>query len=277
MNKLLLSDNRPTQELLELLALLNVKNDRTLASIVHATQKEWLNIELKQKIDEIYISHANKIMEYADKLGLIQEIKPKQKNFTYAIILGSDLNETRLRLAYLVNEWKKGIIFNRLICLGSERPLDPRTESKDNLLNSDNGILLLKKNWLVPANLPKTEDQMMQWVYNQSELPEKFQELPISFSNSKMRKQNDRLMAQPNTADTIQDWLNSNPIPGDCLFISNQPFIGYQESVIKTFMPSGFGHIEVCGPTQSNINFKDILDTLARFLYQEKMRREKLI
>jgi hypothetical protein len=83
-------------------------------------------------------------------------------------------------------------------------------------------------------------------------------------------------MRRATTGDTIIDWLATSPAHGDCLFISNQPYVGYQDSVMRTYIPHSFGSLETCGPQASNTTRNsDILDDLARFLYQEKIRREK--
>jgi hypothetical protein len=274
--KILTSDFIPKKEFLEFLSLFNIKHSGTLDSIVESTQKAWLNIDKKiTNIDEKYYLQSAQILKHADRLGLIKKVSPNNKQFDYAIILGSDLNETRMRLAHLIYLWQTGTTFSSITCLGSERSLDQITESDANLLNSRNGILEFKTGWTSSRELPTTEYEMMQWVFVQSNIPLELRKLPIHFINAPIKNLNDGASTQPNTADTINKWLQLKPEPGNCLFISNQPFIEYQKSVVKTIMPSEFGKLEVCGPSQSNFDSYEILDTLARFLYQEKIRRDK--
>ena len=85
----------------------------------------------------------------------------------------------------------------------------------------------------------------------------------------------DKLVAnffKASTADTFIDWLKQNPESGSCLVISNNPYIGYQDLVARTFLPSDF-KIETVGSQGSGEKVSVYLDNLARWLYQEKQRR----
>jgi len=42
-------------------------------------------------------------------------------------------------------------------------------------------------------------------------------------------------MGRPTNGYTIE-WLKLNPIPGSCIAISNQPFVLYQQTVIKILL-----------------------------------------
>ena len=77
---------------------------------------------------------------------------------------------------------------------------------------------------------------------------------------------------RPNTADTIDAWLAGSPKPGSCLFVSNQPYAGYQKSVVDTIMSKGFS-VEIIGPAAAeNLEVAKYLDTIARWMYQENKR-----
>jgi hypothetical protein len=278
---LLDSTNRPTDELTQLLRTLNINHDETLSTIVPETQKQWLRQFGKERwqVEEVFHAHKEAIRDSAFKLGLINEIAPSQRTYKYAMILGASLTRTRTRLAYLVNLWRNGVKFDCIYCLGSERPLDQAIESEEKMLDPNNGEMQFKPHWQKPSKLPTTEFEMTEFVYEQSDLPEDFRAIPIQFINSPMRTTKNGTLTRPTTGDTIIDWLATKPEHGDCLFISNQPFVGYQDSVMRTYMPADFGFMETCGsaaqenPQNQNLIF---LDTLARFLYQEKMRRDLL-
>ena len=82
------------------------------------------------------------------------------------------------------------------------------------------------------------------------------------------------------TKDTIVTWLKqTRPEPGDCLFLSQQPYVIYQDSIARTFMPDCF-NIETVGPWiesyDPHAKTSIILDIFTRLLYQENQRRRKL-
>lgn len=278
-NLLLDCADKPTPQLADLLTLLKVNHDGTLASIVQETQKQWLRQAGKERwqVDEVCGELKEQILSHAINLGLTNEIKPVKAHYKYGVIFTASLTRTRTRLAYLVKLFEQGTQFDYIISLGSDRPLDPAIEPVEKMLDPNNGELAFRKDWQPPIQLPKTENEMVQMVYDQSDLPEKFRSIPITFHNSAMIKNANGTITRPTTGDTVLKWLASNPAHGDCLFISNQPYVGYQDSVMRTYMPEDFGFLETCGsaaqenPQNQNLIF---LDTLARFLYQEKMRRE---
>ena len=81
------------------------------------------------------------------------------------------------------------------------------------------------------------------------------------------------ILKRPTTPDTVLDWLKIKPHPGLCLAISNQPYVLYQDSVLKTVLPPSFT-VETIGEKmdETSYNVSLLLDNLARFLYQEAKR-----
>jgi hypothetical protein len=78
----------------------------------------------------------------------------------------------------------------------------------------------------------------------------------------------DNKVRRPTTADTFQQWLTTNPVPGRSLMISNQPYCIYQQLVAEGIVPKEFMY-ETVGPSTdpSMQNPVIILDTYARCLY----------
>lgn len=79
---------------------------------------------------------------------------------------------------------------------------------------------------------------------------------------------------RPNTEDTLVAWLKVAPEPCKALFVSDQPFCGYQFAVIKTNLPNTFlfdlvgqGVDATSHPAAAAIT----LDTVARWIYQEAL------
>ena len=72
-------------------------------------------------------------------------------------------------------------------------------------------------------------------------------------------------------------WIASNPKPGPCLLILDQPYIIYEQQVFQTLMESRFT-VETAGPAADNDTTIEIyLDSLAHALHAELKYREFIL
>lgn len=268
--KLLLdAQGKPTQALQSLLNLMEVDHDGTLASIVEETRKAWLRPPNKERWDiaEIAPEKRPEALKLLDQLGCIKEAPPAKKDYDYAVLLGATVHRVRTRLSYLLDLHKAGIRFKKIIMLGGARPLNPEIESETILRNFN--YKNSKKTWELKGPLPTTEMEMMRMVYDQMEIPKG---LSCTSINTPMMDNGTR---RPNRGDTITTWLSSKPKVGSYLFISNNPFIGYENAVARCHIPKEYG-IETAGPRSSDdVKLSVHLDNLARWLYQEQEFRKK--
>ncbi len=81
---------------------------------------------------------------------------------------------------------------------------------------------------------------------------------------------------RPTTGDTIKLWLTELAPQGKILAISNQPYVGYQHAVLKSFVPKEL-LVETVGPKTAVVNSDIVVDNLARWLYQENLLQKKAI
>ncbi len=246
----------PSQPLLSLLSLLNIKHDGSLKSIVDATQKEWLRAPGTERwqMDEIAIAKRDELIQLLNTLGCIEEVTPSRMEYDYALVLGAATPRVQLRFNYLITLWNSGVRFKTIVFLGGQRPLDPTVDAIA---------------WDQTAPTPTTEYDMMRYVFEHTKLPEGFDQLPIIFVNTPMQSTPDGKIRRPNTFDIVQQWISSNPIPGTCLAVSNQPYVGFQDTAVRTALPFSFP-LETVGQTVRAHELMSIhLDNLARWLYQE--------
>ena len=140
------------------------------------------------------------------------------------------------------------------------------------LYDRTNKFLPIQADWMEPAKIPATETEMAKMVYNQAKLPKDFKELvQVQFIDTPLQRASNGGAIRPNTGDTIKLWLTKTKPTGSVLAISNQPYVGYQHAVLKTFVPKEMS-IETVGPKPSTSASSDLLlDTLARWLYQENV------
>ena len=275
-----ISDKLLSPALFEILKILEVRHEGTLSSIVEATQKAWL---LPQNTEQSHIENSHRelasaLKPYFKKLGIIDEIRPTEKNYEYAIIFGTLVSRFRQRIAYVLQLWLEGIRFKKLVVLTGERPLEPTMESEDILYNRSNTILPIRASWMQPIITPTTESEMAQMLFKQADLPQDLTEkVPTIFVDTPQLRDPHGVRRRPNTGDTVCQWLShQNPLPGSVLAVSNQPYIGYQDAVMKTILPITFMVDTVGAQASENEPLDELLDTLARWLYQvQKYQQSK--
>ena len=147
--------------------------------------------------------------------------------------------------------------------LGGARPLDVERESEEVLIDCNGPHC--KKNWQLTGPLPKTEIDMMEMVYDQMDLPS----IEHIFVGTPLIPMTDGKTRNPATADIIQSWLNQKPQAGRYLFISTNPFVGYQDAAIRQCLPKEFTFETVGTAAHPDVKLSVHLDNLARWLYQE--------
>ncbi len=269
---LITPDKKPTPALLALLSICGIDHDGSLAAIIAATQKEQPEGFLRPKNKErwqvtSYLAAKEKaIQAECMALNMVKEIKPIHRDYEYIILFGGTLEGVRTRVAFLAKLWHRGIRFKKIIVLTGQRFLDPVIESEAELTNTRNLILAIKTNWQLKTH-PKTETDMIRMVFEQSIIPATWQSVPIEFIDTPMQKK-EGWFVRPNTIDTINQWLTTHPLPGSLLAISEQPSIGYQDALLRRFLPPSFT-IETVGPAASTSRMKPeiLIGTIGWWLY----------
>lgn len=228
------------------------------SDIISATQKHWLRKAGQERWELAELSAEKKlfVLDWAEKQGLFKSWEPSQKSYHNALILGATTPRMQMRLDYLKELWLQGLRFNEIVWLTGDRPLDKRVDSLIDRCN--------------------TEAEAARILWEETDLPEDMRRVPVIFIAVPMKIEGSSLK-RPNTEDTIVAWLETIPHPCSALFISDQPFCGYQFAVIKTSLPDSV-QFDVAGqgieptkyPTAANI-----LDSIARWLYQENLYQSR--
>ncbi|MDR3647192.1 MAG: hypothetical protein P4L22_06640 [Candidatus Babeliales bacterium] len=259
-------DGTPTQALLDILEATKVEHNGTLSNIVKLTQEKWIRKPSTERwqMEEIDGLDKNAMLEKLNKINSVKEVAPQEEHYDYVLLLGAAAPRVKSRLDYLLELWNEGISFDKVVLLGSDRVLDSKIESEEIILelcpNTNN------------RKLPKNEIELLNYMY--SNLPEDFKKsVQLELVESKGTKNADGTVKRATTGDTIIDWLKNSPVEGSCLAISNAPFTGYQDSVLRTFLPKEFS-LETAGHKAGEITVAVYLDNLARWLYQEQIRRK---
>lgn len=262
--------------LLKILTATKIEHDGTLASVVKATQAAWLRKENTERweMDNAHEDLKPTLIPLFEEFGMVDEIAPTGKKYTYGIILGATINTMRQRLAFALELWKLGIRFDHIVFLVGERPLDPVKESEAICFDSKNPYLPARPDWKKPSAMPKTETDAAKLIFDQAVLPDGFKDaLKVTFIDTPMQKLANGTTRRPNTGDTVNLFKPMlEQVPGTILAISNQPYIGYQDAVTRTLLP-GYS-VETVGSKAGPLHMGVALDNLARWLYQENIFQE---
>ena len=262
-------NGRPTQVLLELLDVLHVHHDGSLESIVAATQKVWLRPAGKERweIEDTFAAQRDVVMPLLEKMGFIDEIFPTFLRYRHVLLLGATMQRMRTRLAYLIELWNNGVFFEDIVVLVGQRPRSPEIETDDVIMGKGASELSVKKDWKL-SQMPATETDMARLVFEQTELPVGLDKIPVIFVDTPMQKTATGTLRRPNTVDTVLAWLVTNPAPGLCMAVSNQPYCLYQDAVVRGCLHKGFD-LETVGSAAmtEKASVATYLDTVARYLY----------
>ncbi len=252
----------PAKEFLE---LCDVPPELKEEEILPYLQTHWLQPQKERWEMEGNLEEKREIaLPILLKLGCIDNIHAEKKFYDYALVLGAVGKTMQRRLDFLYEEWQRGIRFGQIVLLTGQRDLDPEIET-------------------FPESF-KSETELFVYLFEQHPLCEVAPHIVIDSPKEKLSSGTYR---RPNTASTIRDFLATSPKPGDCLAISTQPFIGYQEAIIKFFLPPQF-LVEAVGPGTQNVyptadlDLKDkpkvpypmaiYLDNFAKWLLYEEMK-----
>ena len=269
--------HQPRVKLLQLLKLVGMET--SCASKYTLTQiNDWAQKYLLRKGERWeqqttrFEGLKPQIMPLLKELGFVEPTNPHFNTYQGAVIHGALLPRVRLRIHYLIQQWNKGIRFTHLYFLSGARPLEPQYENKTTLMHDNGSLLTIRNEWQEPVELPKTECEMMQLVWEQSEVPEEMRsQLQVYFINAPMKKDliNKKLL-RPNTDDTVEEWLKTSPPYGPYLAVTNAPYINRQDLVIRILSPNEYTFDTVgpgAGEQEKMIIF---LDELARLIFQIK-------
>jgi hypothetical protein len=175
--------------------------------------------------------------------------------------MGAAYPRMQTRLVHLVDLWQKGVRFDQVVLLSGARPL---TQSEQSALVDAYG---LQDSTIIPL----TEADAMKLVYETIDMPDAMRKVSLVVIDVPMQITKSGALARPTTGDTVNQWMELHPKPGNCLVISNQPYVAYQHSVSKTLLPKDF-IVETVGAQSTDTQIDVYLDTIARLLYQEKNR-----
>jgi hypothetical protein len=244
------NDRLSRSALQELFSELGIDENQDL---VAQTQEHWLRKPTQERweVEDLPQNQRLFVLDWAIRNGLFDSWAPSQTHYDQAVILGGTTFRMHHRLAFLRDLWKQGVRFEQIVFLTGDRPLDPRVDRYSEVCAS--------------------ESDAAQLIWQEADLPLAMREMPIRWIAVPMKNEGG-LSKRPTTEDTILAWV-ARSRPNHALFVSNQPYCGYQSAVIKNILPDGFS-FELVGEGVEEgdarlSNARVILDTIARWLYAQ--------
>lgn len=279
--RLLFDENvQPRVNLIQLLELVGMeplnKSENNIEQINNWAQKNLLRQgERWQHQTAKFEELKSKIQPLLSELGFIDALFPHFEKYQGVIVYGALLPRARLRLYYLVEQWEKGVRFSQIYFLSGERPLEIKQENKDTFLDDSQSPLKIRKDWPVPSEFPKTEREMIQLIWEQSEIPDDMRKVEVYFTNAPMKEDaKGERSIRPTTDDTIRAWLQTAPPHGRYLAITNAPYINRQDVAMRAIAPCEYSFDTVGSAAGEREKMVIILDELARAIFQIKQISE---
>jgi hypothetical protein len=248
-----------TPALKKVFTLLGQEAPKSFADTIDAAQKTWQRPEGTERwqIKERFTDKRDALLLLMKELGFTDAIHAREKHYEYAAIHGATLRTVESRIKWLVKEWKRGVRFDAVIILSGERKLDKALELSE-----------INKRWRCPEVMPENETQMIQWLWNETELPKEMRRLPFTLVNAKASNW------RAHTGDTVNAWLASAPKAGSILAVSNQPYVSYQDMSLRNRLPSSFTLETVGERAGDDIMNSVYLDNIAALLLQLRKWQE---
>lgn len=272
-------DLKPRDTLLQLLQLLNMPSTcQDLPEINAWAQKNLLRQGERWEAQPLTFEPLRpQIKPLLMHLGFVEETAPNFNTYQGALVHGALLGRLRLRLSYLVELWKQGIRFKDLYFLTGERPLILPYEDRAAFFNDRLSSLKIRSDWQEPAILPQTEKEMVELIWEQSDIPQEMrQQVAVYFISAPMKTASiGQKLLRPDTEDTVALWLETNPAPGSYLAVTNAPYTNRQDLVIRTLSPKGYTFDTVGSEASPQEKMAIFLDELARYIFQISLLAKK--
>ncbi|RYE06038.1 MAG: hypothetical protein EOP33_02210 [Rickettsiaceae bacterium] len=202
-----------------------------------------------------------KIIENIKKLGLLAEINPIIEDVDAICILGSVMNDMKIRVKHATKLLNKNILSSKyILLLAGERIVTPEIDGiKKDLQN------IAKKYNIELSKL--TETHLLENIYENSAI---HYQLPAFTINTLAGE-----LPRPTTETTLFElakWLQNNKDVKRIAFISDQPLVNYQTSIIRQVLKSTSPNIEfqVVGPAgSSKIKASSALAALGSYIWAQ--------
>ncbi len=276
--ELVLPGDKPHPYLVELFTVLGLQHEGTAS---HMSQVASENLRRKGtqerwEMQEIYQEKRDQLMPILEKLGVLYEVHPSLSYYDYILIHGALVPRMRDRLRFLDELWGKGLRAKKIVFLTSERPLHQDLENNDVLFNKDHSSVLFREDWVQYPLSPQTEADGAKLAWDQVITHPSLRFKKVHYVVVPMIENKETgALRRAHTGDTVEAWLDTDPKIGKYLAISNNPYISYQDQIMRNILrKKGYleqgATLETVGPSADiSIPLAVHLDAVSQWLYRE--------
>jgi len=219
-----------------------------LSQLTEMPPQTWIQPGDRWTFQDLAEEKRSDILAVFEEMGWFEAKHASKMHYEYAVVLGALHASVKNRITHLVDTYNRGVRFDAVVFLTGQRPLHPEKESSFSGMETD----------------------MMIEVWKTFPLSEELRALPLIVVDAPPLPERGR----PTTESTLYAWLDKSPKEGSCLFISSQPFVNYQDAIIKYVLPPSF-ETETIGPEGGRgLPIAVLLDTVAKWLIWNSSREK---
>jgi hypothetical protein len=250
-------NNGPTQLLKDIFEATKTIGVENLESAVKQSNFKWIRpkgFELWDVYSLFDDAQRAKLTEIVKNSSLAKAKMPTKKHYDAVVVFGATTARVRDRIAFLMKLHQQGITWNKVYLLGSTRNLKIGNDSDKEMAK-----ILETKGALA------TEMAMVNEIWQQTPKPDSFKDIPNISIQSGQRPDGSRASAEDTLREMTKEFGDVNG--KEFLFISNNPYISYQDAVAKKVLGQLGVVIETAGEAMTTTTtMENVLDTVARCL-----------
>lgn len=250
-------NNGPTQLLKDIFHIMDVDGVKNLESAVKQSNFRWIRpkgFELWDVYSLFDDAQRAKLTEIVKNSSVAKAKLPTKKHYDAVVIFGATTPRVQDRIAFLMKLQQQGITWNKVYLLGSTRNLKIGNEADKTMAK------VLETN-----GAAATEMAMVNEIWQQTPKPDSFKDIPTVSIQSGQQPDGTRASTEDTLREMTKDFGDVKD--KDFLFISNNPYIPYQDAVTKKVLGQYGMSIETVGEAMTaTTTMENVLDTVARCL-----------
>lgn len=248
--------NGPTQLLRDIFKITEIENVDNLEYATKQANFRWIRPKGLERWDIYSILNdfqRSKLTKLIKNSTLAKVKMPTKRHYYAVVILGATTTRVSTRMEFLLKLAKHGVTWDKVFLLGSTRDLNTGPEPDQKMAD-----------FLKQRGDPQTEMAMMEYLWTQFNKPKFCQKIAAVSIQAGQRNDSTRANTEDILVKLAQELKDIND--KNILFISNNPYICYQDAVVKRILKPYNIITETVGEAMSEESMENVLDTIARCL-----------
>lgn len=250
-------NNGPTQLLKDIFTITGTSGVENLETAVKQSNFKWIRPKGLERWDVYSLfddAQRAKLTGIVKKSCLAKTKMPTKKHYDAVVVFGATTPRVQDRIGFLMKIHQQGITWNKVYLLGATRDLKIGNEADKTVAKV-----------LEAKGVAATEMTMMNEIWQQTPKPDSFKDIPTISIQSGQQPDGTRASTEDTLREMTKDFGDVKD--KDFLFLSNNPYIPYQDAVTKKVLGQYGMSIETVGEAMTaTTTMENVLDTVARCL-----------